>query len=73
MYWKDHGPPHFHALYAEYEVLVDIRTLTVIEGYFPNRAMSLVSEWARIHRDDLMEDWRLCETLQQPHQIPPLP
>ncbi len=25
MYWKDHGPPHFHALYAEHEALVDIQ------------------------------------------------
>jgi hypothetical protein len=22
MFWGDHAPPHFHALYAEYEVLI---------------------------------------------------
>ncbi len=27
MFWSDHAPPHFHALYAEHEVLIDIRTL----------------------------------------------
>jgi hypothetical protein len=27
MFWRDHEPPHFHALYAEHEVLIDIRTL----------------------------------------------
>jgi hypothetical protein len=32
MFWKDHAPPHFHALYAEYEAVVDIRTLEVIDG-----------------------------------------
>ncbi|HHW4679607.1 MAG TPA: DUF4160 domain-containing protein [Xylella sp.] len=32
MFWHDHAPPHFHALYAEYEVLIDIRTLVIIEG-----------------------------------------
>jgi hypothetical protein len=26
MFWKDHAPPHFHALYAEEEALFDIRT-----------------------------------------------
>ena len=24
MFWGDHAPPHFHALYAEHEVLIDI-------------------------------------------------
>ena len=27
MFWRDHAPPHFHALYAEYEAQIDIRTL----------------------------------------------
>ncbi len=26
MYFADHAPPHFHALYGDAEVLVDIRT-----------------------------------------------
>lgn len=26
MFWRDHAPPHFHALYAEDEALIDIRT-----------------------------------------------
>lgn len=25
MFWKDHAPPHFHALYSEYEALICIR------------------------------------------------
>jgi hypothetical protein len=24
MYFGDHAPPHFHALYAEFEALIDI-------------------------------------------------
>lgn len=23
MFWREHAPPHFHALYAEYEALID--------------------------------------------------
>jgi Domain of unknown function (DUF4160) len=64
MFWKDHGPPHFHALYAEHEAKIDIRTLEVIEGNLPNRA-------AR-HRTELMENWNLCETMQRPNKIQPL-
>ena len=26
MFAGDHAPPHFHALYAEYEALIDLRT-----------------------------------------------
>jgi hypothetical protein len=31
MFWREHAPPHFHALYAEFEVEIDIRTLEVIK------------------------------------------
>jgi len=24
IFWREHGPPHFHALYAEHEALIDI-------------------------------------------------
>ncbi len=27
MFWREHAPPHFHALYGEYEDQIDIRTL----------------------------------------------
>jgi hypothetical protein len=32
IYWQDHPPPHFHALYAEREASIDIQTLAVIES-----------------------------------------
>jgi hypothetical protein len=72
MFWRDHAPPHFHALYAEYEAQIDIRTLEIIEGKLPNRALALVLEWAAQHRSALMEDWKLCEAMQRPNKIQPL-
>jgi hypothetical protein len=30
MFWREHAPPHFQALYGEHEALIDIRTLAVI-------------------------------------------
>ena len=42
MFWNDHAPPHFHALYAECEVLIDIHTLEVVRGSMPRRALALV-------------------------------
>lgn len=73
MFWNDHAPPHFHALYGEDEVLIDIRTLAVIEGQLPRRALALVLEWAQEHRAELLEDWELCERKLSPKKIPPLP
>jgi hypothetical protein len=72
MFWNDHAPPHFHALYAEYEIIIDIQTLNVIRGEMPRRALSLILEWAFLHREELMEDWNLCEKRQRPKKIKPL-
>jgi hypothetical protein len=72
MFWGDHAPPHFHALYGEYEVIIDIRTLEVLKGEMPRRALALVLEWASLHREELTEDWRLCELKQAPKKIAPL-
>ena len=60
MFWTDHAPPHFHALYAEYEARINIQTLEIINGSLPKRALALVLEWASEHRAELMEDWELC-------------
>jgi hypothetical protein len=73
MFWNEHAPPHFHALYAEDEVLIDIRTLEVMEGNLPRRALALVLEWSQEHRNELMEDWNLCAQNQPPKKIHPLP
>lgn len=44
MYWREHGPPHFHARYGEFEALVSIETLEVIRGHVPKRALAMVLE-----------------------------
>lgn len=72
MFWREHGPPHFHALYAEHEALIEILELRVIRGSLPRRALALVLEWAVEHRQALLEDWDLCSHLKPPKPIPPL-
>jgi hypothetical protein len=57
MYPNDHVPPHFHAEYAEFEARVNINTLGVIESDLPPRAMGLVTEWAMLHRNELLVLW----------------
>lgn len=72
MFWREHAPPHFHAMYGEDEALIDIRTMEVIKGSLPKRALALTLEWAVQHREELMEDWRLCQSKQRPKIIAPL-
>lgn len=72
MFWDEHPPPHFHALYAEFEVIINIHTLEIVKGSMPRRALALVLEWASMHRSALLEDWKLCTKNQSPNKIPPL-
>ena len=44
MYFSDHAPPHFHAIYGEHEVEMAIDSLEVIQGSLPRRALALVLE-----------------------------
>jgi hypothetical protein len=32
MFWREHAPPRFHAMYGEYEALIDIQSPDVIKG-----------------------------------------
>ena len=56
MFWRDHNPPHFHALYGEHEAIFDLRDLRVLRGTLPRRAMVLVLEWAPIIETN---SWRI--------------
>lgn len=72
MYFGDHPPPHFHAIYGGSKAVVDIETFALIEGQLPPRARGLVTEWATIHQDELREAFRRAEALEAPAKIHPL-
>ncbi len=55
MYYDDHNPPDFHALYAGEEVEVGIEPLTVLKGRLPRRALGMVLEWAAGRQPQLLE------------------
>jgi hypothetical protein len=71
MYYRDHNPPHFHAKYGGYEVVVYIED-GVVEGRFPRRALSHVLEWYALHRQELLEDWSLAMQRKPLNRIDPL-
>jgi len=71
MFYREHGPPHFHAVYGEYEVTIEIET-GVVTGRFPKRALGHVMEWAALHRDELLENWTLSREKQPLKRVAPL-
>ena len=66
MYFKEHGVPHFHAIYAEYNGVFDIQTLEMIEGDLPNRALRLIRVWAKHYQTDLQRMWETQQFRQLP-------
>jgi len=72
MYFKEHAPPHFHAKYGGQRASFSIKELKMIEGKLPPRIVSLVIEWAFLHRDELMDNWDLARREDQLNKIPPL-
>lgn len=71
LYYKDHAPPHFHSVYGEYEIIVEIET-GVVQGRFPRRALQHVLEWLATYRDELLEVWQLARKGRPLKKIPPL-
>ncbi len=57
MYFNDHFPPHFHAIYGEFSAKIGIKDFALIDGYLPPKALSLVVEWASLYKTDLEENW----------------
>lgn len=72
MWPNDHGRPHFHAGYAGAEASIAIDGLQVLQGGLPARVLSLVREWARDHREELLENWQLARAGEALRPIAPL-
>ena len=72
MFFDDHNPPHFHAFYGEYEVLININSFAVFAGNLPPRALGLVIEWATQHQDELLTNWERARGQESLSKIEPL-
>jgi hypothetical protein len=71
MFYRDHQPPHFHAVYGDYQITVDIDNGTV-EGRFPRRALQHVLEWYVLHKQELIDNWELSHQRSPLRKIAPL-
>ena len=72
MYYHDHQPPHFHVRYGEQKAIISIKTLTLARGRLSPRVFGMVMEWATLHQNELMENWRLARQQQPLQRVTPL-
>lgn len=72
MFYNDHPPPHFHAVYAQYEAIVGVDPIRVLEGQLPCRLQSLVFEWTAMYQTELRENWELARAHEPLKRILPL-
>ena len=72
MYYDDHNPPHFHAVYAEHTALIDITDGCVMEGKLPSRQLKFVLAWSEMHQDELLQNWERSKNSEQLQSIAPL-
>ena len=72
LYFRDHAPPHFHAIYGGHEAQIGIETPGVLHGSLPPRALGLVMEWTSLHQDQLRRAWMQARAQQPLDSIKPL-
>lgn len=72
MYYNDHSPPHFHAIYNRHEAKIGIETLELLEGKLPQRVLSMVLEWGFQYRNELRKNWNLARDGKPLKRIKPL-
>ncbi len=72
MYFSEHHPPHFHAIYSKYEAEIAIAGREALIGKLPAKALALVKEWADKYKSQLLHDWELARRHEELKRIPPL-
>jgi len=69
---KEHKSPHIHVNYQGEEAVVAIPNGEVLEGSIPGSKMKLLQAWIELHKDELVADWKLAASGEQPYKIDPL-
>ena len=57
VYADDHHPPHCHIISSEFEILVDLRDLSILKGGRYRRQITEVMDWIRENQQLLKDEW----------------
>ncbi|MBO7047812.1 MAG: DUF4160 domain-containing protein [Spirochaetia bacterium] len=72
MYFDEHNPPHFHALYNDFRGKFLLPSLNYTAGNLPPRIIGLVIEWAELHKEELLDNWNRIKETGKYKKINPL-
>jgi len=75
MYYADtgrHHAPHIHARYQGDKAAFSIADGGLLAGFLPPKQTRMVQVWIDLHRDELMANWELAVSGDEPFRIEPL-
>ena len=72
IFHREHGRPHFHAVYGGSKAVIDIESGELISGKLPKRALALVMEWHGQHKAERKENWESARQHKPLKKIAPL-
>ena len=74
IYYEDtgrHNKPHIHVRYQGKKASISIEEEPYLLD-FPAKQLRLVLAWIDIHKDELLADWELAVSGEEPFRIAPL-
>ena len=57
MFYKEHGPPHFHAEHAGQNATFDFNGELIAGGIRSRKARERIRDWAQLHQPELEQNW----------------
>ncbi|PZN69791.1 MAG: transcriptional regulator [Candidatus Methylumidiphilus alinenensis] len=72
MFHNEHNPPHFHAEYQGQRGLFDLNGNMIKGNMKSNTAKKLIKEWAMLHREELLNNWKNATQGEDIDKIEPL-
>ena len=62
----------FHAFYGQWELIIGLSPLKLLDGTAPIRVSEMVLEWAIEHHQELLANWERCKMGTNLRNIAPL-
>ncbi len=72
MFHNEHNPPHFHAEYQGQRGMFDFDGKMMKGNIKSKTARKLIKEWASLHGEELLENWKKAKQGKLIDKIPPL-
>ena len=59
-YFREHPPPHFHAVFGEFRAAISIDGDEILKGFIPPAKFAMIRQWKNARRDALNRAFADC-------------